>query len=80
MPLLNYLIATMEPKSNETPCIWARKTAATASYKAVPSIFMAAPTGRTNLEIRGSTPPLSSKQDTVAGRAAMLFINAKFSK
>ncbi len=46
------------------------KMAATASYSAVPSMLMVAPMGRTNLEIRGSTPFLFSRQSMVTGRVA----------
>ena len=46
------------------------KRAATASYKAVPSILIVAPMGRTNLEIRGSTPFFSSRRFIVTGKVA----------
>ena len=52
--------------------IWAMKMAATASYRAVPSMLMVAPMGRTNLEILGSTPFFSSRQLMVTGRVAEL--------
>lgn len=48
------------------------KIAATASYKAVPSILMVAPIGKTNLVIRGSTLFPSSKQLIATGRVAEL--------
>ena len=48
------------------------KMAATASYRAVPSMLMVAPMGRTNLEILGSTPFFSSRHFMVTGRVAEL--------
>lgn len=47
------------------------KIAATASYKAVPSIFTVAPTGITNLVTRGSIP-ISSNVFIVTGMVAEL--------
>lgn len=46
--------------------------AATASYKAVPSIFTVAPIGMTNLVTRGSMPFLSSRQPIAIGSVAEL--------
>ena len=46
--------------------------AVTASYRAVPSMLMVAPIGRTNLEILGSTPLFSSRQFMVMGSVAEL--------
>lgn len=46
--------------------------AATASYKAVPSMFTVAPIGITNLVTRGSMPFLSSRQLMESGRVAEL--------
>lgn len=45
--------------------------AATASYKAVPSIFIVAPTGITNLVTRGSIP-IPSRHFIVKGIVAEL--------
>lgn len=47
---------------------------ATASYKAVPSMLMVAPTGATNFVILLSTPLFSSKHRIVIGRVAELKI------
>lgn len=46
--------------------------AATASYKAVPSILIVAPIGITNLQTRESTWFLSSKQLIATGSVAEL--------
>ena len=48
------------------------KIAAIASYKAAPSIFTVAPSGKTNLLMRGSTLLFSSRQRMVVGRVAAL--------
>lgn len=48
------------------------KIAATASYRAVPSMLMVAPIGRTNLVIRGSTLFRSSRQLIAIGSVAEL--------
>ena len=65
-------MAKVCPMLGLTPDIWAMKRAATASYKAVPSMLMVAPMGRTNLEILGSTPFFSSRQFMVTGSVAEL--------
>jgi len=71
---INYLIAMILPIERETPCIWEMKMAATASYRAVPSMLIVAPIGRTNRETRGSTPFLFSRQPIVMGSVAELRI------
>ena len=48
-PDVPYLTVTIWPKLSHIPLAWAMNTAATASYKAVPSILIVAPIGRTNL-------------------------------
>lgn len=48
------------------------KIAAKASYRAVPSILIVAPTGRTNLVTRLSTPFISSRHLNVTGSVAEL--------
>lgn len=48
------------------------KIAAKASYKAVPSILIVAPTGSTNLVTRLSTPFISSRHLNVTGSVAEL--------
>lgn len=52
-------MATIFPKDSGTSLNWAMKIAATASYKAVPSMFIVAPMGITNLDTLGSNPILS---------------------
>ncbi len=49
--------------TNSTPLFWtcAIKTAATASYRAVPSMLIVAPTGSMKRVTRESIPKLSSK-------------------
>ena len=54
------------------PTIWAMKTAATASSRAVPSMLMVAPMGRMNLDILWSTLQPSSRLATVTGSVAEL--------
>ena len=63
-------IAIIWPMLIVMPCVWAMKMAATASYKAVPSMLIVAPIGRTNREIRGSTPFFSSSKFMVTGNVA----------
>ena len=46
--------------------------AATASYRAVPSMLTVAPIGRTSLATLGSTPFFSSRQWKVTGSVAEL--------
>ena len=50
----------------------AMNKAATASYRAVPSILIVAPTGMTNVLTRGSTWLFTSKQWRVTGMVAEL--------
>ena len=54
------------------PFICAMKIGATASYRAVPSMLMVAPTGSTNLVTRLSMCMFSSKHWNVTGRVAEL--------
>lgn len=70
---VTHLTATIFPNDNEMPRNWAMKMAATASYNAVPSILMVAPTGITNRVTRGSMP-IWSKQLIVIGMVAELSI------
>ena len=70
-------VAVMEmartcPAVRYIPLNWAMNRAVTASYRAVPSMLMVAPMGRTNLEILGSTPFFCSRQFMVTGREAEL--------
>lgn len=54
------------------PFIWAMKMAATASYRAVPSMLMVAPTGSTKRVTLLSIPRFSSRQRKVTGRVPAL--------
>ena len=54
------------------PYAWAINIAATASYKAVPSILIVAPRGRTKLATFFETPTFFSKQSMVIGSVAAL--------
>ena len=54
------------------PFTCAMKMAATASYNAVPSILMVAPSGNINFVTLASTPQLSSRHLMVTGRVAEL--------
>lgn len=67
-----YLIVTSCPKSSSYSLTWAMKMAATASYSAVPSILIVAPTGSTNRAIFRSTWQFSSKHFIVMGKVAEL--------
>ena len=60
------------PAVRSMPFIWAMKIAATASYRAVPSMLTVAPTGSTNRVTRLSMPRFSSKHRKVTGSAAVL--------
>ena len=62
----------MLPKLRLTPLTWAINIAATASYKAVPSMLIVAPIGKQNLATRGSIEFFSSKQLMVMGKVAEL--------
>ena len=70
--LLNHLITTMSAKLKSIPFNCAIKMAATASYNAVPSMLMVAPSGNMNFVTLASTPQLSSRHLMVTGRVAEL--------
>ena len=53
------------------------KIDATASYKAVPSMLMVAPTGSTKRATSGCTLAFSSRQSRVMGRVAELLKQIK---
>lgn len=69
---VHYLTATTFPNDNEIPRNCAMNIAATASYKAVPSMLIVAPIGSINREIVGLTLFFSSKQFIVTGNVAEL--------
>ena len=69
--LLSHLITTMSAKLKSTHGC-AIKMAATASYNAVPSMLMVAPSGNMNFVTLASTPQLSSRHLMVTGRVAEL--------
>ena len=71
-------MAIIFPPDRSYPLSCAIKMAAMASYKAAPSIFTVAPSGKTNLLMRGSTPLFSSRQRIVVGRVAALMKKRKF--
>jgi hypothetical protein len=60
------------PMSMLTLLTCAINSAATASYNAVPSMLIVAPTGMTKLLTRGSTLQLCSKHFSVTGMVAEL--------
>ncbi len=62
----------ISPKFKSMPLTCAMKMAARASYRAVPSMFMVAPTGSTKRVIRLSTWLFSSRHLKVMGRVAEL--------
>lgn len=66
------LTVTIWPASSAMPFIWAMKMAATASYRAVPSMLMVAPTGSTKRVTLLSIPRFSSRQRKVTGRVPAL--------
>lgn len=66
------LIATIWPIVSAMPLTWAIKMAATASYKAVPSMLMVAPMGMTNRVTRVSILFFSSRHWKVTGRVPEL--------
>lgn len=70
-----YLMVTIFPMSMSALFTWAMKSAATASYRAVPSMLMVAPTGMTKLLTRGSTLLLCSRHFKVTGIVAELHTN-----
>lgn len=63
---------TISPKPNVMPDIWAMNIEAIEMKRAVPSILMLQPMGRTNRVMRWSTRNLSFMQRNVTGRAAAL--------
>lgn len=67
-----YLTVIICPLSRLMPFIWAIKMAATASYRAVPSILMVAPMGSTKRVTRLSSFRFSSKQRKVTGNVPAL--------
>lgn len=67
-----YLMVIICPKSNSNSLTWAIKIAATASYSAVPSMLMVAPTGSTNRATRRSMPLFSRRHLSVMGKVAEL--------
>lgn len=66
------LTVTIWPGSRWMPFIWAMKMAATASYRAVPSMLMVAPTGSTKRVTLLSIPKFSSRQRKVTGSVPAL--------
>lgn len=66
------LTVTIWPGSRWTPFIWAMKMAATASYRAVPSMLMVAPTGSTKRVTLLSIPKFSSRHRKVTGSVPAL--------
>lgn len=67
------LTVTIWPGSSWMPFIWAMKMAATASYRAVPSMLMVAPTGSTKRVTLLSIPRFSSRQRKVTGSVPALW-------
>lgn len=65
-------MVTSWPKSRSYSLTWAMKMAATASYRAVPSMLMVAPTGKTKRAICRSTPQFSRRHFMVIGNVAEL--------
>jgi len=70
----SHLTAMILPKERGTFLTWAMKSAATASYSAVPSMLMVAPMGITKRATLGSIPFFSSSAATAIGRVAELHI------
>lgn len=70
-----YHTATVFPNDISIPFSWAIKIAATASYRAVPSMLIVAPTGMTNRVTRGSKPILSRVCIVMGIVAELIFIN-----
>lgn len=68
----SYLIVMIWPKFISILLTWAMKMAARASYRAVPSMLMVAPTGSTKRVIRLSILLFSSRHLNVTGRVAEL--------
>lgn len=67
-----YLMVMIWPKFISILLTWAMKMAASASYRAVPSMLMVAPTGSTKRVIRLSILLFSSRHLKVTGRVAEL--------
>lgn len=65
-------MVTIWPKDISMSLTWPMKRAATASYNAVPSMLMVAPTGTTKLLTLWSIPFFVSKQRKVTGIVAEL--------
>lgn len=68
----SYLIVMIWPKFISILLTWAMKMAASASYRAVPSMLIVAPTGSTKRVIRLSILLFSSRHLNVTGRVAEL--------
>lgn len=68
----SYLMVMIWPKFISMLLTWAMKMAASASYRAVPSMLMVAPTGSTKRVIRLSILLFSSRHLKVTGRVAEL--------
>ena len=72
------------PNSSSIPKSWNKKTTATASYNAVPSMLIVAPSGSTKFAARLEHSPSFSALSMVTGRVAELesvptaVINARF--
>lgn len=75
-----HLTANNLPNDSGMPRNCAMKMAATASYKAVPSILIVAPIGNINREICESTLLFSSKHLMVTGNVAELKRNRRTQK
>lgn len=65
------LIDIIFGSENRNPLNWMINIAPTVSYNAIPSMFMVAPSGTTNLDAIGSIPILS-KHSMVTGTVAVL--------
>ena len=63
-------IVNCSANPREAPMTCATNNTATHSYRAVPSMFTVAPSGKTKLEVRLETPALSCRQRMVTGRVA----------
>lgn len=66
------MTVTISPKPRKIPFIWAMNILAVATKRAVPSMLMLQPIGRTNLVTLGSTLSLSVISRNVTGSAAAL--------
>lgn len=72
-----YLMVKICPKFISMSLTCAMKMAARASYSAVPSMFIVAPTGSTKRVTRLSTPLFSSRHLNVMGKVAELQTDAE---